>query len=430
MCIKWRTTNLKTSSTICKILTEMVITRAASKKLEAEDVDDQSSGKVPRQSSSKEPLHPNVAVQFEATQFKGNKRRSRKAPDKSYVNTSTNSNASSAKASYVRVRKPNKNVQPVRDTSKRKKRRLRRESRKHYAKSSSGSNRSSSSLPSSLKRKRRQKASSPPQKSVTFSDDIDFSDGRNLPKTLVEGIFDDNRPHITGSRGTRDGRRRPAEDPHPNKSGALGSIERDRESSPPDYVSSAAGSDGARPMARGVHGPKPLLAQKSTARRSWTSQSIGLPSSIGAARSTTNQEDRVKAYLDSILDVDTTGEKLPASIEEMRIAVKELKQDIRNYVSTFYTFSIPEQGKQVFSIAELVLKSPCLFRYVNNVADSSKYGWERLFLDETSRGHLAFALIGKVIQTHILEHTYFGASEDALARLHAMDLERINLDGM
>ena len=121
--------------------------------------------------------------------------------------------------------------------------------------------------------------------------------------------------------------------------------------------------------------------------------------------------------------------KRPETIQEVGAAIKGLKQELREYAHETFGFELNHAQKSCFSLSAMAEKNPHLMLYVNYITDASKYGWERLFTDREQRCHLASALVGKVMETHILDHTFFGASESTLDRAHEIDSEQINGDG-
>ena len=264
------------------------------------------------------------------------------------------------------------------------------------------------------------KSPTDPERSVTFNPDVDFSDGQPFPKTpppfgrtsrkiaIPHSRLQFRRSGIAGQRrADRDG----------NESD-------DNASSLPDYESSHVGP--VQPPNQPSQPAK--LAQPSRP----VINPNPMPASLTALAEQAAINNREEAYRDEINRFNaarTSLVKRPETIEEMKVAVKNLKTEIGRFAQATFDFDLDEERRSNFSLSEIAKTHPFLMRYTNNIADASKYGWEKLFTDGSQRRHLAAAIVGKVMETHILDHTFFGAEDDVLQNIHGQETGMLDHDG-
>jgi hypothetical protein len=128
-------------------------------------------------------------------------------------------------------------------------------------------------------------------------------------------------------------------------------------------------------------------------------------------------------HIDKIVDHIPEGLELPATIdniliepesgikmEEICTAFDFLKPQIQVYCRESYSYTAPAADQVEPSFTYLKVKHLELFRYIQYVADSSQYGWDKLIKVGNQRENLVYAIISRALISHVFDAELFGAS--------------------
>ena len=130
-------------------------------------------------------------------------------------------------------------------------------------------------------------------------------------------------------------------------------------------------------------------------------------------------------HIDKIVDHISEGLELPATIdnilvdpesdikmEEICTAFDFLKAQIQVHCRQFYSYTAPAADRLEPPFTYLKVKHLELFRYIQYVADSSQYGWDKLIKMGNQRENLVYAIISRALISHVFDAELFGASAE------------------